>query len=101
MSFSLLKNFQNPSQKDFLYKIFSTNQNSRKIRKQLLDLLLIRIDGRVNTDPVNVVFTFVDFSKSVSKGFSVKKFFDQSEFEKKSNLIIGVLGHWERRRSEH
>ena len=59
----------------FLYKNFSTNQNSRKNQIQLWDLLLIGIDGGANIDPVNVVFTFVLSSKSVRKRFFCIKIF--------------------------
>ena len=86
--------------KFFYYKNFSTNQNSRKNQIELWDLLLIGIDGGANTDPVNVVFTFVLSSKSVTKRFFCIKIFRPIRIREKTNSIISLLYHWNRRTSE-
>ena len=101
ISVSILFYPPNLWQTDFFYKNFRPMRIREKNQIHFLDLLLIGMDGRVNTDLMNVVFTFVELSKSVTNGFFCIKFFDQSEFEKKSNSIIGVLAHWHRRTSQH
>ena len=87
--------------KFFYYQNFSTNQNSRKNQIELCDLLLIGIDGGVNTDPVNIVYTFVLSSKSVTKRFFCIKIFRPIRIREKTNSIIPLLYHWNRRTSEH
>ena len=98
--FSILFYRPNPWQNDFLYKNFSTNQNSRKNQIELWDLLLIGIDGGVNTDPVNVVFTFVLSSKSVTMRFFCIKIFWPIRIREKIKLNYGTccsLGSTEER----
>ena len=59
----------------FLYKNFSTNQNSRKNEIQFFHFFTIGIDGRVNIDAEKILLPFFGFSKSVKKNcFCYKNF---------------------------
>ena len=82
--------FQIGRRKIFFNLNFSTNQNSRKNQIELWDLLLIRIDGGANTDPVNVVFTFVLSSKSRTKRFFCIKIFRPIRIREKIKLNYGT-----------
>ena len=85
----------------FFYQNFSNNQISSKNEIQLFDFFLIGIERSVHTDAEKILLTFVVFSKSAGKIFFFSKFFDQSDFEKKSNSILPLFLHWNRETSEH
>ena len=91
----------NAPEKIFFSEIFSTNQNSRKNQIQLFEFFLIGIERWVNTDAEKIPLTFVVFSRSAPKIFFLSKFFDQWDFEKKSNSTIRFFCHWNRETSEH
>ena len=86
----------NPREKFFFYQNFSTNQILRKNQIQLFDFFLIEIERWANTDAENIPLTFVVFSKFTKKNFFFWNFRNQSEFEKKSNSILGFFSHWNR-----
>ena len=86
----------NPREKFFFYQNFSTNQILRKNEIQFFDFFLIGIERWANTDAEKVLLIFVVFSKSAGKIFFLSKFFDQSDFEKKSNSILHFFSHWNR-----
>ena len=85
----------------FFLKNFSTNQISRKNEIQLFDFFLIGIERPANTDTEKILLTSVVFSNSARKNFFSSKFFDQWEFEKKSNWILPLFLHWNRETTEH
>ena len=80
----------------FLYENFSTNQISRKNQIQFFDYFVIGIEWWVDSDVEKILLIFVVFSESGRKIFFLSKFFNQSDFEKKSNWIIRLFCHWNR-----
>ena len=88
--------------KFFLYENFSTNEISRKNQIQLFDYFVIGIKRWVNTVAEKILLTFVVFSKLGRKNFFfVWEFFNEWDFEKKSNSIIRLFCHWNREMGEH
>ena len=92
---------RNPREIFFFYQNFSTNQNLRNIKFNYSIFCLIGIERPMNTDAKKILLTFVVLSKSARKIFFLSKFFDQSEFEKKSNSIIRLFCHSNRETNEH
>ena len=85
----------------FFHKNFSTNQNSRKMKFIYLIFFSFKSRDQWTLMLKKFYWPLLYCRNSREKIFFFTKFFDQSEFEKKSNSIIRFFTHWNRETNEH
>ena len=91
---------RNSREKFFFYQIFSTNQNSRKNEIQLFDFLSLESRDEWTVMLKKFHWPLLYLPNRWEKNFFLWKFFNQCDFEKKSNSILRFFSHWNRGISE-